>query len=509
MAHAHPSSAVVAALRTLSTTIGLVAAAGTAACAPFAPNGYACTSDDECMARYACSAGVCVQGGVSAPLQHIDEDAGAPTSATRCGDGHVDRGEACDDGNAADGDGCTAGCVLEVAECTDASAPCGAPFAYAPSHFEPIAVPPTGALALACGVTLFDTDTLAFANLCAGSAAPAAHMLAQPYGSDIVVLSVTSLAIAAGSTLRAVGARPLVVAVFGDARLDGALDVAAQGATTAAGSGVACASGVGLPGTDAASTDETGGGGGGGGFVGAGATGGNGGNHGFGGSGGPARGDEELRVLIGGCAGASGGKGKDVAGGRPGAGGGALQLSASGDVVIAGIVSASGGGGGGGGSGGGGGGGGSGGAVLVESARLVLHATARVTANGGAGGEGGGAGLTGADGIDGARDGDVAATGGHGTSAVGGNGGTGSAADLVVGTNGANGGMLRSAPSGDLSGGGGGGGGGAGRIRLVPHGDCDVDDDARVSPQARSSGGAPCGARGDHGGGRRDSGPHK
>lgn len=167
-----------------------------------------------------------------------------------------------------------------------------------------------------------------------------------------------------------------------------------------------------------------------------------------GGVGGKSWGDGSLEPLRGGCRG-----GTSLNGGTGGRGGGAIQLSVAGRLLIAdsGSITASGGGG----RGGpsrlhGGGGGGSGGAVLLEAG--VLIQLGFVTANGGGGGEGSDA-VTGAPGADGALESLDPAPGGSTSS--GGAGGVGGAGASKGGTNGL---------STSLSGGG--GGGSVGRIRL-------------------------------------------
>jgi hypothetical protein len=136
------------------------------------------------------------------------------------------------------------------------------------------------------------------------------------------------------------------------------------------------------------------------------------------------RGSESLVPLLGGCSGGRGGGCNETA-----AGGGALQLSASGRVSVRGAIRANGAAGVKGcGFEGGGSGGGSGGAILIE-ARAIEAAPLALEANGGNGGE--------ADGV----------------------GGAGSTAPTLVGGAGEN----------DSANGGGGGGGGYGRIRTLLH----------------------------------------
>ena len=179
-----------------------------------------------------------------------------------------------------------------------------------------------------------------------------------------------------------------------------------------------------------------------------------------GGLGGPPVGMADLRPIRFGCRGGHGGinTGNEHAAG--GGAGGAIRISARGDLHLDAPVSANGGGGRAGLlDGGGGGGGGAGGAVLLEASGTVTSQQALlVCANGGGGGGGRGSGAT-TPGGDGRCDGVAAAGGGiSGTPGAGG-AGNGSGMDPQAGLGGGSG-------SGSSGGGGGGGGGGPGRIRF-------------------------------------------
>ncbi len=274
-----------------------------------------------------------------------------------------------------------------------------------------------------------------------------------------VVATEGGLTLPSGVLLRAVGPNPLVFVVRGAVSIAGRISVSASGATPGAG---APSCGVGLGGA-VPDVNLPQGGGGGGGF---GLPGGR-GSWWDGGwtPGGQVEGEDSLVPLRGGCAGGSVARSSPVAGG---AGGGALQISASTELVLQGPGRLTAGGGGGGTylampgqtPNSGGGGGGSGGAILLEAPSIRLQSGSVVAANGGGGGQGrqqslGDAGAN-------ALDDTLPAPGGCGGSACGKCGGNGGA-------------RFDSARDGSDAGtfssctppiGGGGGGGGVGRIRL-------------------------------------------
>jgi hypothetical protein len=267
----------------------------------------------------------------------------------------------------------------------------------------------------------------------------------QPDGGELALFAATSLTVPSGVELRFVGARPAVVAIFGDATIHGTLNAAAA-------TGAEAPAGTGSPECTLGDESQDEAGGLGGGYR---TPGGKGGNSGLtsmvNGAG--------LGVpLRGGC---RGGRGGGPSPGDGGMGGGALQLTVAGTLTVGdgGILTVSGAGGlGGTGDRSGGGGGGSGGTLFLEASDLVLVNCA-LTANGGGGGQGGkssgGSQVRGAAGDDGSPDSGIPASGGASNSA-GGSGGTG-AAGTTMGGNGSNGNGME---------GGGGGGGGVGLLRL-------------------------------------------
>jgi hypothetical protein len=264
-----------------------------------------------------------------------------------------------------------------------------------------------------------------------------------PDTSNVCIVAGTSITVAAGQTVSAHGARPLVLLASGTITVSGTIDVAGhlKGVPQTSGPAVAACKG--------STASPASGGGAGGSF---GSKGGNGGADSAGHPGGTSGSAVVPTALIGGCTGLAG---NDTGGtGSPGKGGGAggaLGLFAKAAIVVDGAVNASGGGGGGATHDDHGGGGGGTGGMIVLDAPSVTGA-GKLFANGGSGGEGAG-GNSGADGTD-PSDPSIAAAGGGGAS-TGGDGGNGAAKTAAaVGT------------AGNSGAGGGGGGGGLGVIRL-------------------------------------------
>jgi len=346
---------------------------------------------------------------------------------------------------------------------------CGSGFPYTTSNFDSgdSGIVPVGAVTLGCGVSAFSSTTLAFTNWC-GQPMPTPLVRTQSGGPDVVILAFDALTIAGGATLQLTGNRPVILAVYGDATINGSLDASATGVTPGAGGNVSCTPGNGAPGDNGVIGSGTGGPGGGGGGGGAfGAASGAGGTTddnqvSKGGVSRPAEGSASLVPLRGGCPGGQGGQGTDASTATGGAGGGAVQVSAAGTVSVGGVLSAAGGGGRNGGEGNGGGGGGSGGAILLEGANVSLSSSAWLTANGG-GGAGGNpyANTNGTDGATGGKATDVQANGGSGDNSAGAGGKGG--AQTGAAQNGAN----ATGPYGSRGGGGGGGSVGRGAIRGV------------------------------------------
>jgi hypothetical protein len=266
-------------------------------------------------------------------------------------------------------------------------------FTFAPTNFDPAvhraSVSTESILMLDCGTSTFDSSTLTFGNWC-DQVQPVPVIEQQPDGPEIVILPITTLTVATGSTLRLIGARPVVFAVFGDALIAGTLDANASGTTPGAGGNWSCGASQGADGSGRTELFGGASGGGGGGY---GTAGGKSGTadtdatQAAGADGGVPRGNDSISPLLGGCAGGQAG-GCAVAGG---AGGGAIQISAARRLTITGAVFANGG------TGatpcdaeqeGGGTGGGSGGAILLEG-KSVITSGATLEVNGGDGGSNG------------------------------------------------------------------------------------------------------------------------
>ncbi len=398
-----------------------------------------CTDFNTCTVNDRCAAdGECVGSQVSCPPRscatssRCDADGGCVYDA-------FDAGTACDDGGVCNG-----------------SAACIPPFPFVPTNITPeqIPTPSTGRSVFDCGVTEIDTGTSGAPTMVNGCASlpPLSHASIEQGGIATLVLAFDDLEIATGSTLRLIGARPVIlvsmkdITVFGTIRArSGAQDCGAVGAGGTGGGGTFSQSG-----------------GGGGGFGSAGATGGTAVGAPVG-SGGGVNGGVALR---GGCPGGRGGNNSD--GRAPG--GGAVQLIARNTVFLSGgVITAPGSGGRGGTAFQAGNGGGSGGDIKIEAVRVVAT-TGALASNGGGGGQQTYDG-NGADGRD-----DATPAAGAGLIAFGG-GGDGAA------------GATAATAGGDEGVGvyGGGGGGGVGRIHINVASDCDFGPGVIISPQATSN----------------------
>ncbi len=319
-----------------------------------------------------------------------------------------------------------------------------------PKHFAPCDIlQPTAALELTiAGIYTYDTDTATLTDPSNATSTPTS----QPIASGRLI-SVDKLTVGPDSILRVVGAAPLIVASWTDIEIDGAVDAGSTALAAGAGANpTECGLHAPTAGTPAGAG---GGGGGGGGFQAAGGNGGDGSNASAGrnGDGGAL---VTLPLLLGGCAGAKGGDGGSLAG-VGGAGGGAFQLTAQGQITIAGTLNAGGSGGDPGvrnDNGGGAGGGGSGGMIGLEATMISIADGAVIACNGGGGGEGGDDNPAGR-GTDGTPTA-VRALGGSMNNDGGGNGGLGSGGAILAG-----------GVAGNDNGAGGGGGGGGGAAGFI------------------------------------------
>lgn len=416
-----------------------------------------------------CAGGVCVAfdaGLVDAGLDAGSSDAGVAPDA-----GQVDSG------------------VI------DASTPDAGPAFIIPSNV-PVQViesaPSTAHLDITCNVTL-SLNPVALTGSGGGCQAPtlaAPVIVPQANAPTLYVFVMDRLTARSGARLRIVRGsmgqpadRTVVLAVKGDATIDGTIDVSAFE------SGNSFESGPGGNGAYCPSVSPGGqqnnrsGGGQGGGFGLGGGSGGDGANNGGDGAPGrPANGNATLVPLRGGCGGSVGGGG---AADRFGRAGGSLQLWVQGQLTVNGSLLANGGRGlssqt----SGGGGGGGGSGGGLLVEATRVTVGSSAIVAANGGSGAEGSSFPAYGDDGEPGTI-GVTPAPGGTGSNECGGFGGRGGA-EMGGATSGQEGGVENGCNVGNL-GGGGGGGGSVGRVRFNALFPCTIATQARLSPRPTSA----------------------
>jgi hypothetical protein len=320
------------------------------------------------------------------------------------------------------------------------------------------------------------------------------HLVPQGNGKpELCVRYATSIAIAEGVVIRAIGARPLVLVASTAITVAGRLDVSSTrqrlGSVPVAESVGAGGEGDTCPANLRSPKSDFGGGGGAAGasFSGKGGDGGTGDDNNSGttpdgkGEGGQASAPmpvSGITTVRGGCRGqVGGGFDNNPQGEPPGAGGppgGAIYLAAALQITIEsnGGISANGGGGMGGGSQSGGSGGGSGGLIILEATEI--HRLGKLTANGGGGGEGGVyfvniARVTGAPGEDGMFDATPAPGGDSDEENVEGNGGAGAAIATRDG-----------APGTKSNEGGAGGGGASGFILLLGA----VDGAGLISPPA-------------------------
>ncbi len=322
-------------------------------------------------------------------------------------------------------------------------------------HFAPCDLPaPIGSLNLNVALSGYswDTDAPVLKGKMNTTIDVATMVMQQDMGPEVLVASVEDFVLEDGATLDVNGSRPLLVAVWGTAVIDGSIDADANFASAGPGGsgGVTAACGSGPTGNfGAAGAPATGAGGGA--FQG---DGGRGGNTG----GGPGIGITPPTIIQGGCAGGAGGAGSTNQGTR-GAGGGAVQITARLSIAIganANIHAGGGGGGGGQAALGAGGGGGGGGFIGFDAPTVDIAGI--VTANGGGGGGGASDVAVGSSGANGRSDASAALGGaGAATSNVGACG---------KGGNGSSGGTLAGMTGTTSSCGGGGGGGGAGYILI-------------------------------------------
>jgi hypothetical protein len=425
-------------------------------------NNVACDDKNACTSGTVCAAGVC-GGGSICP---------APTFCTGIGSCGVDGG-------------CQFAPRL-YAKCDAgfcrADGTCGAPFPFVPSNFDPNGLTVPDASVMIDCLAEFNSDPGAanggFTNWCGPR--PLVFSQNQLNADDVVVLAMPNLEVADAGSIYLTGGRPVAFAIFGSATVGGRIVAAPKpgdgdtvrgaggsypGLLTKAHCNVGGMTGRGIDGLSASNTS---GGGGGGAFGLVAAAGGNGATYNnSGGPAGQANGNPEIVPLRGGCPGGQGGSNFAQGLTIGGYGGGALQLSVAGSLLLSGYLAAPG-------QGGegcnannnlnaGGSGAGSGGAVLIEANTLRLLPSAAITAHGGGGGEGDGDPQGGEPG-DGGENGHVTnlgvAQGGTGGSPRGGKGGNGAVAGTAAaaGSAGTN--------SSGRNGGGGGGGASVGRVRL-------------------------------------------
>jgi hypothetical protein len=381
----------------------------------------------------------------------------------------VDAGEA-DAPGAADGGGVADGRVPDGRTNPDAPGDCA--WGFAPTGFDPCALPASNGTANEGVDAIYDTDTGVTTFGDGTSVMPISALLPQSGATAVRVLVFDRFTIDAPIRVR--GSHPLLIVGLDTIEIGGPAGVidlsavvSADGRSTPGAGGadsVACGDGGAGGGGGGTQGESSGaGGGGGGGFGDAGGQGGGAENGVQGGAPGKENGGGTLAPLRGGCSGGSGGQAHGQTAGAGGAPGGAVHVAARNAIVLTpgARIQASGAGGVAGTSRSGGGGGGSGGGIFLESFLITFVAQTEpfsiaLCANGGSGGEGGGgpSGLTSSPGSSGTCNGLQPAV--TPNRSGGGDGGNGGAVVAPAGGSGASGGQV----------GGGGGGGGVGRIRL-------------------------------------------
>jgi len=422
---------------------------GSGAC-HYAPIAGSCNDGQNCTTADACdSTGACVGQQVTCTPGECQTTTGTCTAGGACIFA-PQPGAACGSGRGR----CTA-----LGTCVNL-------FPYAPSNFTTDQLADAGVtLTVACPV-IIDTGTGAQpkpqvrdGGQCLSAALPWRLIQQAGTAQPALLITLDGLTIPPTGSMHFDGDAPVIIAVLGSATIAGAIDVSATTLGSGAG-GRVCGSGNGGNATGGTRSYS---GGGGGGYGTSGGMGGQ-GHGGFGpldggvpGAGGVANASATLVPLRGGCFGGDG-KGALITDfGRGAFAAGAVQISASGSLTVAGQVSAAGGGGRGAtNDNGGGGGGSSGGGVLLEGQLVVVSGA--VTANGGAGGCGAGNSSDGSDGPPGsATTATPAAVVSCGTTS-GGIGGSGAAGSTAATSGGPNQNVDH--------GGGAGGGAGVGRIRV-------------------------------------------
>jgi hypothetical protein len=357
---------------------------------------FACGQAGECPPGYGCAASVCVRAGAP-DARPIATDAGLCAAGTTACDG--DDLVSCAGGRPGARVTCASGC--------DAAVTPAACWIMTPSNIKSDAcdTPGVGTLHISATQALSTDD-------CTGGT-----VLKQLRGPDLCVIKRAQIIVDAGAYVTFPGLRAPVLVATDSLQIAGTLDVSARTRVAQGGSTFDQLAGRG------ADVTTVGGGGGGHAL--------RGGNSGQADGGDPIDDVAGVPLIPGGWGGGAGCT--DVlcsTGVLGGAGGGAIQLVACGELVLGDTVAIRAGGGGGWGglsdllSGTGGGGGGAGGTILVEANTIALGAHAVLSANGGGGGGGGGDVSAGEDGHDSTNDAS-AAPGGMGGDVSGGAGAPG------------------------------------------------------------------------------------
>ncbi len=211
--------------------------------APFAPDaadaagqeaaaGCGTNCPTSAVSVYSCAGGGCNAAGgactaaASACYCTADSECASGKCLVVSGQNDVSCGSNCTGAGAADGFDCTLAAPGVPASCAPAV------FGYAPSNFAPGSyTPPATSTTINCSPT-YNSTTHAFTSWCAGQTAPTiAGDVVQPGGPNLDILAFRSLTLTAGNTLTLTGNNAVILAVYGDASIQGT--ISASGAAGA------------------------------------------------------------------------------------------------------------------------------------------------------------------------------------------------------------------------------------------------------------------------------------
>jgi hypothetical protein len=179
------------------------------------------------VSTYSCAKGGCnaAGGACTAAATACYCTADSECASGKCllvsGQNDVSCGSNCTGAGAADGFDCTLAAPGIPASC---AAPV---FGYKPSNFVPGGyTPPATSTTINCSPT-YNSTTHAFTSWCAGQTAPTiASDVAQASGPNLDILAFRSLTVTSGNTLTLTGNNAVILAVYGDASIQGTITAA-------------------------------------------------------------------------------------------------------------------------------------------------------------------------------------------------------------------------------------------------------------------------------------------